>query len=138
MSWRLDGSFPKRGDGPRWLADAQIAEMVASAILFGDPERYRLRAWVIMPDHVHVVIDPKVALSEITHWLKGRTARKANRILARYGRPFWQNESFDHWIRSDAEFCKIVDYVENNPVRAGLVRRTEDWRWSSAWGRKSE
>ncbi len=65
-------------------------------------------------------------------WIKGRTGRKANRILGRVGDAFWQAESFDHWIRSEEEFGALVDYVENNPVKAGLVEAAEEWAWSSA------
>jgi hypothetical protein len=76
-----------------------------------------------MPDHVHAIFEPFDELSTIMRWLKGRTARKSNRIIGREGQPFWQDESFDHWIRSDAEFQKLVQYVENNPVRSGLVEK---------------
>jgi REP element-mobilizing transposase RayT len=86
-----------------------------------------------MPNHVHAVFEPRQELAVIMQWLKGRTARKANRLLGRNGNAFWQDESFDHWIRNDAEFRKLIEYVENNPVRAGLVTRAQDWRWSSAW-----
>ncbi|HEU4389053.1 MAG TPA: hypothetical protein VFV34_14730, partial [Blastocatellia bacterium] len=67
-----------------------------------------------------------------TQRLKGYTAREANRILKRTGLPFWQRESFDHWPRSDAEFVRIIAYIENNPVKSGLCKKPEDWRWSSA------
>ena len=65
-------------------------------------------------------------------WLKGRTARKANCILQRTGMPFWQEESFDHWIRNSRELQGLIDYVENNPVKAGLVDAKDHWPWSSA------
>jgi REP element-mobilizing transposase RayT len=112
--------------------------MIAEAIVFGDSTRYRLHAWVIMPNHVHIVVEPLRELAAIMHWLKGRTARKANRILGRTDQTFWQDESYDHWIRNATEYQKVVGYVENNPVRAGLVEKAEDWRWSSAWGRAGD
>ena len=101
---------------------------------YGERERYfyDLRAWVIMPNHVHVLLEPKVPLSIITRWLKGSTARQANEILGRTGNTFWQNESFDHWVRNDEELNRIVRYIEYNPVTAGLVKTPEDWAWSSA------
>jgi len=68
--------------------------------------------------------------------LKGYTAREANRILGRTGQHFWQEESFDHWSRDEDEFFRIIAYIENNPVKAGLVTRPEDWQWSSAAERK--
>jgi len=75
-------------------------------------------------------------MSTITKYLKGYTAREANIILNRTGHGFWQDESFDHWARDRAEFFRIVSYIENNPVKAGLVRRAEDLFWSSAAERK--
>ena len=65
--------------------------------------------------------------------LKGVTAREANKALQRTGQRFWQEESFDHWVRSEGSFDRIVLYIENNPVRAGLVTKPEDWPWSSAY-----
>jgi REP element-mobilizing transposase RayT len=75
---------------------------------------------------------PGVELPQITHWLKGRTAVEANRLLGRTGEAFWQHESYDHWVRNEREFNRIVAYIEENPVSAGLAARAEDWPWSSA------
>lgn len=85
-----------------------------------------------MSNHVHILIWPKALLSEITKAIKGFTAREANRVLGRKGKKFWQDESFDHAIRSEDEFYRIVRYIERNPVKAGLVESLEDWPWSSA------
>ncbi len=85
-----------------------------------------------MPNHVHVLLEPKVPLALITRWLKGSTARQANQMLGRTGHAFWQNESFDHWVRNDDELNRIVRYIEYNPVTAGLVQSPGDWAWSSA------
>lgn len=71
-------------------------------------------------------------MPEIMRWLKGRTARVANRLLDRTGTAFWQDESLDHWARSADEVRYLIRYVENNPVRAGLVAFKEQWPWSSA------
>src|SRR5215472_5246832 len=68
----------------------------------------------------------------ITRWLKGSTARHANRHLARTGQPFWQDESYDHWVRNEKQFNRITSYIEEHPVSAGLVRSAELWPWSSA------
>ena len=65
--------------------------------------------------------------------LKGPTARRANQILQRTGRAFWQEESYDHWVRDEREFGRIRAYIEENPVRAGWVAVAQDYRWSSAW-----
>jgi putative transposase len=64
--------------------------------------------------------------------LKGATAREANLLLGRTGTPFWQGETYDHWVRNQSEWERIAAYIENNPVKAGLVARVEDHRWSSA------
>jgi putative DNA methylase len=116
-----------------WLQDPRIARMVDDAIQYGETRNlYSLYAWVIMPNHVHIVIEPKTALRDIMRWLKGRTARAANRILERTGMPFWQAESYDHWIRSSKELSEIMAYVESNPARAQLAESGEQWQWSSA------
>ena len=121
--------------GPFWLQDARIAEMVANTLQYGESARgfYRLDAWVIMPNHLHVILKPEAELSGVMRWLKGRTGRVANRLLGRTGAPFWQDESFDHWIRSKCELQQLIEYVESNPVKAGLVHAAQLWRWSSAW-----
>ena len=63
---------------------------------------------------------------------QGFTARQANLILNRTGEPFWQAESYDDWVRDEPEYFRIAAYIENNPVKAGLVERAEDFSWSSA------
>jgi REP element-mobilizing transposase RayT len=85
-----------------------------------------------MPNHVHAIFQPNTAMPTIMQWLKGRTGRVANRILSRAGTPFWQDESFDHWVRSAEELSYLIEYVEDNPVKAGLVQTKDRWRWSSA------
>jgi len=59
-----------------------------------------------------------------------------NRIRGSSG-SYWQTETFDHWARDGAEMCRIIDYIENNPVKAGLVGQPEQWRWSSAYIRSA-
>jgi REP element-mobilizing transposase RayT len=129
----LDREMDKAAFGPVWLRDPRVAKVVADAILHGESGRqfYQLRAWVIMPNHVHVLLQPHTPLPVITRWLKGSTARQANLILNRTGEAFWQDESFDHRVRNDFELDRIVRYVEHNPVSAGLAYAPEDWRWSS-------
>jgi len=94
---------------------------------------YELRAWVLMANHVHILIYPQANLSRITQAIKNFSARQANTILARTGQPFWQDESYDHWVRDRDELEKIVRYIEENPVAAGLVEEAESWQWSSAF-----
>jgi putative transposase len=84
-----------------------------------------------MSNHVHVLLLPKIAPSRLMQSLKGVTAREANRALGRTGETFWA-ESYDHWVKDEQEREKIVRYIENNPVTAGLVAKAEDYCWSSA------
>jgi putative transposase len=85
-----------------------------------------------MANHVHVLLLPLVSPPKLLQALKGATARFANLALGRTGQPFWQAESYDHWARDQDEFDRILAYIENNPVKAGLVIRPEHFRWSSA------
>jgi REP element-mobilizing transposase RayT len=91
-----------------------------------------LHAFVVMSNHVHLLATPAVALPRLTKSLKGITAKRANALLALTGSPFWQEESYDHLVRHEREFERIRDYIERNPVRAGLVREASEYRWSSA------
>ena len=119
--------------GPLWLKDPRIAECVHSHLKELHQQKiFSLRAYVLMANHIHVLIDPQAPLAQITQQMKGATAREANLLLGRTGKPFWQSESFDHWVRNPGEWQKIRAYIERNPVAAGLVDKPEDWPWSSA------
>ncbi|MFZ0883733.1 MAG: transposase [Candidatus Acidiferrales bacterium] len=161
LTWRLYGSLPasffsrlreikkfsageefRRADerldhgdtGPVWLKDPRVAASVVRKLTHGDEalQHYSLHAYVVMSNHVHVLLTPKVPVRRLTNSLKGVTARAANKILQRSGQRFWQDESYDHWCRSLAEFARIREYIERNPVAAGLVAKASDWPWSSA------
>ncbi len=110
-----------------------IASLVVEAITFGQEElgHYKVGAYVVMPNHVHLLVVPRVPLTQLTRRLKGYTARRANLRLGRTGEAFWQPESYDHWVRGAQEWERIVHYIENNPVAAGLAARPEDYPWSS-------
>ena len=138
---KLDDSFfawDKRLDsakfGPLWLKDRRVANMVEKALQGGESklQLYHLHAYAVMPNHVHMLVWPGASLERISRALKGFTARQANKILGRTGQRLWQQESFDHWVRSEESFSRIAAYVEHNPVRAGLAKRPQDWPWSSA------
>jgi REP element-mobilizing transposase RayT len=108
---------------------------MVETIHIGERERhfYELCAYVVMENHVHLLIRPFQPVPLIMRWLKGSTARKANQLLERTGKAFWQDESYDHWVRSHKELAKIVKYIEWNPMAAGLVHSAEEWPWSSAY-----
>jgi type I restriction enzyme R subunit/putative DNA methylase len=116
-----------------FLAREPIAHLVVASlqrgVLLG---QYELGAYAIMANHVHVLLLPKVSASRLLCSVKGATAREANRILGRTGEAFWQAESYDHWVRDESEWRRIANYIEDNPVKAGLVVRAEDYQWSSA------
>ncbi len=130
----LDSVLDKAIGGPLWLKDPRIASRVMDAIYLGEKKLgfYSLHAFVIMPNHVHLLITPHVPVSRLMNGLKGITAREANSIRRRKGKHFWQDESFDHWVRSSAEFDRIRAYIELNPVSARLAAKPEAWPWSSA------
>jgi putative transposase len=94
---------------------------------------YDLAAYAILSNHMHLLLLPKIAPSRLLQSLKGAAARDANLILGRTGESFWQAESYDHWVRDDGEWKRIVTYIEENPVKAGLVPCAEDYPWSSAF-----
>ncbi len=123
------------GHGECFLRRPEIARLVADALRFFDGPRYELRAWVVMPNHVHVVVWPRPpeTLSRVLHSWKSFTSKEANKLLARAGGTFWQSESYDHLIRDDDDHARCVAYTINNPVSAGLCARPEDWQWSSAY-----
>ncbi len=124
------------GEGPDWLSDPAVAKLVADNMHYFAGKRYELLAYCIMSNHVHVVFTPllKTAetcfpLAQIMHTMKGYTALQANRLLGRTG-AFWQHESYDHYVRDSAELERIIAYVTNNPVKAGLVADWQDWPWT--------
>jgi len=116
------------------LRQPAVADMVVEAIQYNANilGHYVLHAFVVMPNHVHLLATPAVALPKLTKSLKGITAKRANAMLALTGSPFWQEESYDHLVRHEREFDKIRNYIEQNPVRAGLVKESREYRWSSA------
>ena len=103
------------------------------ALLHFDGEHYRLLAWCLMPNHVHVVIETMGGhpLSDVVRSWKTFTARLANIQLGRAG-AFWHADYFDRFMRNEEHLAQTVQYVENNPVKAGLVETPGDWMWSSA------
>jgi REP element-mobilizing transposase RayT len=123
------------GKGECWLRKPAIANLMVEALRYFNEVHYRLDSWVIMPNHVHLMLWPlpNHTLSDILKSRKSKTARQANLLLGRTGEPFWQRESYDHWIRSDEEKARIRRYILMNPVKAGLCKTPEDWCWSSAW-----
>ena len=120
--------------GPLFLQRPEMAGLVESALHDGQDRfhRYELHAFVVMPNHVHMLVTPSVISVQWLGPLKGFTGHQANHVLGTHGTPFWQDESYDHLVRSAVEFERIRTYIELNPVTAGLVITAEQYRWSSA------
>ncbi len=134
---RVEG-YLDQNYGSCYMKDSRIAEIVQDSLLHYDGDRYKLLAWVVMPNHVHILFVPSSGyeLSQILKSFKGYTARMANRTLQRLGE-FWMEDYFDRFIRNEQHFANAVAYVENNPVKARLCEKAEDWIFSSAWWRKN-
>jgi REP element-mobilizing transposase RayT len=130
----MDRLLDEVRSGPFYLRQPAIADMVVEAIQYDAATRahYLLHAFVVMPNHVHLLATPASPLPKLTKSLKGITSKRANTILATTGSSFWQEESYDHLARNEREFDNIQRYIEQNPVRAGLVQEAKDYRWSSA------
>ena len=130
-------SYLDAGHGECLLRQPEIAALVQENLLHFDGTRYRLLAWVVMPNHVHALIEvAQMALAEIVHGWKSYTGKAANRLLKRAG-DFWQAEYFDRFIRDEEHFRKAMRYIESNPVKAGLVKSAEDWIAGSACHRSA-
>jgi putative transposase len=121
------------GYGDCYLQQARIAQIVEGNWFHFDGKRYILIAWVIMPNHVHVCFEqlPGFPLDRIIHSWKSYTATEANKILKRDGK-FWFHDYFDRYVRDERHFANVVRYIHENPVKAGLVEKATDWRFSSA------
>jgi putative transposase len=156
VTWRLAGSLPKERSflpeqltsgaafaafdglldaarsGPVHLRLPEIATLVQEQL---SKAPCTLHAYVVMPNHVHVLWTAKISLPELIRLVKGATAMRANRILGLEGQRFWEAEYFDRLVRNDEEFGRVRRYIELNPVKAALVARPEDFEWSSAYGR---
>ena len=130
----MDRELDRARTGPKWLSDPRVAGTVVATLRRGAGEllHYRLHAFVVMPNHVHVLLEPRIDAVRALKGIKGTASRECNLVLGRTRQPFWQDESFDRWVRNEAEFERIRAYIERNPVAAGLVSRPEDWLWSSA------
>ena len=158
LTWRLHDSLPShrafptavRNSGQAFAAmdrlldevcgglfyrrQPAVADMIVEAIQYNADvlQHYVLHAFVVMPNHVHRLATPAMPLPKLTKSLKGITSQRANAMLSMTGNSFWQEESYDHLVRHEREFEKIRNYLEENPVRAGLAREAREYRWSSA------
>ncbi len=132
LSTPIVEQFLDSGAGTCHLRSPAVAEIVADTLRHFDEDRYRLFAWCVMPNHVHVVarLFPGQTLATVLHSWKSFTAKRANLILGLHG-AFWQREYYDHLLRNEEELERVVRYVADNPAKANL----KDWKWVWVCGR---
>ena len=121
-----------RGMGACHLRNPRIAQMVQDNLWFHDGKAYRLLAWCVMPNHVHILAEMWKPLGTVLKNWKSYSGSEANKILGTTGETFWQADYFDRYIRDREHYRRVVRYIENNPVKAGLVPEPCEWPWSSA------
>jgi len=112
-----------------------VRDQMMRHCLYDHGKRIQLSAAVVMPNHVHLLFWAlrdqagwPFPLVDILQALKSSSAHTLNKLLHHAG-PVWDEESFDHVLRSDESWEQKREYIRQNPVRAGLVRRAEDYRW---------
>jgi REP element-mobilizing transposase RayT len=129
---RID-EFLDTGLGSCVLSNSTAATIVEDALLYFESERYRLIAWCVMPNHVHVLVEPAAGfrLGDVVHSWKSYTAKAINAQLGRAG-PLWQADYYDRFIRNEEHLQASIAYIEENPVKANLAKQASDWQWSSA------
>jgi len=135
--------------GPQWLTNDAVAEIVKDSFHWGEGDRYQLFAFTIMPNHAHLVLRPLFPdgesaeqtppkrpndkgdyfLSNLLQSIKKYSGREANKVLGRDGK-FWQHESYDHLIRDGDELIRCMEYTLNNPIKAGLAKSRENYKWN--------
>jgi len=135
--WELQGSTyfitarvaPEVGEP---FHDVQVATTMISSLLHDHNKKYLIYAYVVMPDHLHIIMKPLSGnrLAKIMQGIKGSSAYAMNKQLERAGR-FWQAENFDHLICDDSNLREKWEYIKENPVKAKLVSKAEDYPFSS-------
>ena len=131
---KLLDKYEDAGYGQCYLRDDRAAEIVRDALFYYDQVKYEVISWCIMPNHVHVLISllKVVSLSEILHSWRSFSSNEINKLFNRKGQ-LWMPEYFDRYIRDQEHFNNVVNYIHNNPVKAGLVDDPTHYRWSSAF-----
>ena len=130
------------GHGSCVLQNPGIAEMVQTTLLYFDAQRYRLLAWVVMPNHVHVLFQPLNGWSVakiVASWKKFTARKISDSFKSETGvsvevSQVWHREYWDRYIRDKSHFYQAMEYIHQNPVKAGLVDMPEGWPWSSVRG----
>lgn len=141
----FDRRLDKNPLGNCYLRRQEVATIVIDQLRKHDGVSYELQAFCIMPNHVHVLLDTSIQLQNqvsselgegyiqldrIMKRIKGASSRYANQFLGRTGSSFWQKDSYDHFVRNQKEWERILAYILNNPVKAGLVKDWQEWPYS--------
>lgn len=148
-SWKIELEFEKnedsklelqrriekyidKGYGDCFLGESKIASKVQDSLLHFHNKRYKIIDWVIMPNHIHFLFRPfkNQKLEKLMHSIKSFTSQECNRLLKRKG-TFWQEDYFDRFIRDYDHYTKTINYIHNNPLKAGLCKDAKDWEFSS-------
>ena len=125
-------NYLDKGRGECHLRRPDTSPMVENALLFRHPGDYEMHAWVLMPNHVHVMFTIReTPMSRAVEDWKKFTAHKANELLNRQGK-FWADDYWDTFMRDAQHTLKTRRYIENNPVKARMVCEPAKWPWSSA------
>lgn len=126
------------GYGCCCLRRPDIAALVIDNWRYFNGQRYQLIAWVVMPNHVHVLIEvaPGEPLARIVQGWKSYTGKQIGLLMAGALKPVWQPDYWDRYIRNEAHYLSAIEYIHQNPVKAGLVKNVSDWPWSSAYAGK--
>ena len=125
-------NYLDRGCGECFLRQPAIARLVENEIRLVQGNDYELRAWVLMPNHVHLLFKVgAVPMSKLVGNWKKHTGREANKLLRRTG-PFWAADYWDTYMRDSGHELKVRRYIENNPAKAAKVFDPKDWAWGSA------
>jgi putative transposase len=126
----LDKYFDTYTGGFHWLKQPEIAQILADTFHFWNHKGYELLAYTIMSNHFHLLFDTQgfnVHPTTIMTSIKRFSAKNANTILNRTGITFWQEESYDRRVRNERELLRIINYILQNPVKANLAERWQDY-----------
>ncbi|MEI9807785.1 MAG: hypothetical protein WDO16_07855 [Bacteroidota bacterium] len=128
----FENELEKNLNEPHWLRDERIAKIVMDSLLFNNITLYTLWCACLMSNHVHILLSTLInspLLNVIMQNHKKFTAVQGNKVLKRPGK-FWAEESYDTIIRDNDHFFRVARYILNNPVKAGLVKKWDDWKWT--------
>ena len=131
----VDAFLDSNPNEPYWCRENAVAEIVIEAIHYRDTKQYDLQAYTIMPNHVHMMmtlLPGAPVLFKVMQHLKRISAKSSNKFLSRTGSEFWEDESYDHVVRDENEFYRILNYILRNPVKAGFVKEWQDCPYTFA------